>query len=48
VDGASAWVLGAYLAAFLAVLFSIIAVINRFSGEAAPQEAASKGGGAHG
>jgi hypothetical protein len=46
VDGASAWVLGAYLAAFLAVLFSIIAVINRFSGEASPQEAESKRGGA--
>ena len=30
VDGASGWVLGASLAAFLAVLFSIIAVINRF------------------
>ncbi|HSD94026.1 MAG TPA: permease [Syntrophales bacterium] len=48
VDGASAWVLGAYLAAFLAVLFSIIAVINRFSGEASPQEAVSKSKGTHG
>jgi len=48
VDGASAWVLGASLAAFLAILFSIIAVINRFSGEASPQEAVSKGGDAHG
>jgi hypothetical protein len=48
VDGASAWILGASLAAFLAVLFSIIAVINRFSGETSPQEAVSKGGDAHG
>jgi hypothetical protein len=43
VDGASGWVLGASLGAFLAVLFAIIAVINRFSGDASPQEAASKG-----